>query len=93
MPRSKARAGATQLNRIHRLVAKNLERSLKLSLKGKGETPAALLGKAIEFLRLTDVRTADRDVPRKGSSDPLRDAMPDFDMLEARLATSAEQSS
>jgi len=56
-----------------------LERALKNSLKGAGETPAALLGKAIEFLRMTDVTAPERDPVER---DTLRDAMPDFDLME-----------
>lgn len=75
MPRSNARAGTVQLNRIHRLVARAIERELKKSLKDGGEVPAPLLGRAIDFLKMTDVTDPQRDPP---TSDPLAHKMPDF---------------
>lgn len=75
MSRPSQRASSAQLNRIHKLVAKAIERELADSLKKKEPVSTALVGKALDLLKLTETRDPQKEKPK---GDSLAD-MPDFD--------------
>lgn len=76
MPRSNARATEAQLNRLHRLVVKSLNKELTAALKKGGSVPASLLAAAIKMLQVNSVDSPEKE---KVPLSKLRDSLPTFD--------------
>lgn len=89
MPKRIGRGSTAALDELHGLVTKAIARDMRAALRSKEPVPTALLQRAQDHLKLTDVRDPVRG---KSKTDTLRDAMPDFsDDNRLPPAAAAEQ--